>query len=185
MNKPVFFMAIWLLALTALPVHAFAACALNKALYRPMEKSPDNVYYELTHSTQKKLRANQADLVLTINSPNDSKSFKPGVGRSYDYGFAFSNGYRRTHLLYAGESAKSTTYDIDTKTDTSAAGSTILYFDDNLRLVEPLTTREKLAPKYLLMPGLGPALWYANDGDRRFVPPEGLWKLALCANPAR
>lgn len=87
MNKPVFFMAIWLLALTALPVHAFAACALNKALYRPMEKSPDNVYYELTHSTQKKLRANQADLVLTINSPNDSKSFKPGVGRSYDYGF--------------------------------------------------------------------------------------------------
>lgn len=148
------------------------ACPITNAVYRPVEPGAHGTAtgYELVHAV-KSLPANQSDLVVTIRAAG-------GGGVSHDFGFAFSNGYGRTHLVYAGRTAESATFDPGEDRD-GWPGSPILYFDAGLRAVS-VTNRLAAAPEYLIMPEIGLTFWYWANGDRTFVPPGGMWKRVRC-----
>jgi hypothetical protein len=154
-------------------------CPLLRAVYAPIEDEGFGAIqnYEMTHGV-KKIPANQAQVVATIRAPADGP---PAKMRSYDFGFAFTNGYGGTHIVYSGESAKSAHYKPDKGEDyDSGPGSLIIYFDADLKVVEPLTDAKSKAPTYLIMPEIGSTFWYWQKGDRAFVPSGTMWKLKTC-----
>ena len=161
----------------AAPFHA-GECPLPQAIYTPVEDDSFGQYtgYELQHS-RKKLRANQSHMVVTIRAPQQ-KDGKPA--RSYDFGFAFSNGYGRTSLVFAGESAKSATYRPPKNDEDDGPGSHIQYFDAELKEAAPHDGKYESSPAYLIMPEIGLNFWYWQGGDRTFVPSGGMWKRTAC-----
>ncbi|OYU48183.1 MAG: hypothetical protein CFE31_11005 [Rhizobiales bacterium PAR1] len=177
--------AVAVLALTspaALAAPAVApACPLLRAVYTPIEDEGFGKIenYELFHS-EKTLPFNQAKAVITIRAPANGLVEKM---RSYDFGFAFTNGYGGTHLEFSGESAKSARYKLPRgESEDNVPGSLILYFDEDLKTVEPLGEGEQAAPAYLLMPDIGRKFWYWQKSDRTFVPPGTMWKRTSCRN---
>lgn len=149
-----------------------ADCAIERAVYRPAGGfgQTERGVYELVH-TVKKIPANHSNLVVTIRQPASKKA--------HDFGFAFSNGYGRTHLLYSGpdvyEQAEG-----DSKEDAEGPGSTIMYFDAQMRAVEAPMKAGQKGPLFLVMPEIGVKFWYRGKDDRQFVPPDGIWRLASC-----
>ena len=165
----------------AAPAAIAPACPLLQAVYTPVEDEGFGKIenYELFHS-QKTLPFNQAKAVITIRAPANGPVEKM---RSYDFGFAFTNGYGGTHLEFSGESAKSARHKPPRGgNDDNQPSSLIIYFDEELKTVEPLGEGEKVAPAYLLMPDIGRKFWYWQKGDRAFVPPGTMWKRTSCRN---
>lgn len=151
-----------------------AECAVAKAVYRPAGGYSQNeaARYELVHEA-KKIDVNMSDLVVTIRNT--------ATKRAHEFGFAFSNGYGRTHLLYAGpDKYGSEGKDNDASGDDEGPGSTIMYFDAQMKVVEAPTKASARAPQFLLMPEIGVKFWYGGKDDRKFVPPDGMWRLAGC-----
>lgn len=153
-------------------------CPLAQAIYAPIEDDSYGQYtgYELQHS-RKKLWVNQSHMVATIRAPHQ-KDGKPA--RSYDFGFAFSNGYGRTSIVFSGESAKSAAYRPPKNDDDYGPGSHIQYFDAEMKEVAPHDGKYETAPLWLIMPEIGLNFWYWQGGDRTFVPSSGMWKRVAC-----
>lgn len=175
-----FGLALMALASPVAPAMA-VDCPFDRAVYAPIEDEGFGTItdYEMTHSL-KTIQANQSRYVATIRAPANGPAAKM---RSYDFGFAFSNGYGRTSIVFAGESAKSATFKPGKGEDyDSYPSSPILYFDENLVTV-PAAAADKdspTAPAYLLMPDIGSSFWYWQKSDRAFVPPGTMWKFKTC-----
>ncbi len=63
---------------------------------------------------------------------------------------------------------------------TGAPSATLYYFGDDLKRVDPESGPATKAPPLLQLPGLSKAFWDWKRDGRRFVPPDGLWKLSAC-----
>jgi hypothetical protein len=154
-----------------------AACPITRATYVPV--SPDTVgvkaNYEITHRPRKD-ETGQGRNIMTLRDALSQKSF--------DYSYAFTNGYGRTALVFLGETGKPLEEAGKPEGEATDAfdgpGSHILFFDQRLRTVNPEGDETKAAPAYLIAPELGVNFWYWAKGDRKFVPPPGLWRLAKC-----
>ncbi|MFN3892313.1 MAG: hypothetical protein ACK4MV_18120 [Beijerinckiaceae bacterium] len=160
------------LALTPLAASALE-CDLFKGVYTPINPEDDmsaeagkqNRYS--AHHVRKRLRFNQAQFAFRLTEANRKIS--------YDFGFAFANGYGGTSLVFAGRSDRTANH----KMKESDPSSKIMYFDENLRQAQPDWEKGGAAPLYLIMPGIGSSFWYW-DLARKFVPPAGMWKLTSC-----
>jgi len=153
-----------------------AGCTIERAIYKPVGGFGQNETgrYELVHAA-KRIESNQSNLVAIIRHS--------GLKRAHEFGFAFSNGYGRSHLLYSGPD-KYGKGEADTASDDDASGpgSPIMYFDARMKVVEAPVKAGAPAPQFLIMPEIGLKFWYDGKGDRKFVPPDGLWKLSACRN---
>ena len=63
---------------------------------------------------------------------------------------------------------------------TDAPSAALYYFADDLKRLDPAAEGDPKAPPYLQLPGLSGAFWRGKRDGRRFVPPDGIWKLAAC-----
>ena len=116
----------------------------------------------------KRLRFNHAKFAFRMTEANQKIS--------YDFGFAFANGYGGTSIVFAGPSDKSANH----RTREEDPISSIMYFDAGLKVSPPDWEKGGPAPQYLIMPGIGSSFWYWFPGERKFVPPAGMWKLTSC-----
>lgn len=162
MPHPALAAGLILLALT--PAQA-AECPLLKAVYAPIDAEAGKAY-SLQHVVRD-VGANQAAYVLRIREARQAIA--------YDFSFAYANGYGGASLIFAGEPRKPRP-----KLRDGDPGSPILYFDAGLSLAPTYADPGKPAPAYVLMPDLGRAFWYWEKGDRKFVPPAGMWKQTTC-----
>jgi hypothetical protein len=175
LSARILFFASTLLGFAAAASPAFAAgCKIERAIYKPVGGYAQNEIgrYQLVHAA-KRIEVNQSNLVAIISHS--------GLKRAHEFGFAFSNGYGRTHLLYSGpDKYDKGEADGASDDDASRPGSPIMYFDARMRVVEAPVKAGAVAPEYLIMPEIGLKFWYGGKDDRKFVPPDGLWKLAAC-----
>ena len=149
-------------------------CDLLKGVYTPLDPEDDmsadagkQNRYSARH-VQKRLRFNQAQIVFRMNEANQNIT--------YDFGYAFANGYGGTSIVFAGPSARSANHRMSEDDPISA----IMYFDAGMKVATPDWEKGGKAPQYLIMPGIGSAFWYWAPGERKFVPPAGMWKLTAC-----
>lgn len=164
------------LAATFVVGAAFAAspslaldCAIGRAVYSPVGNvnEPADTAYELVHSDREALRR-QSNLSVTIRHGE--------IGQSHDFTYAFANGYGGTSLIYAGPTGARLPY----RPTSQSPGSAILFFDAAMRVTPPVYELGAPAPAFLIMPEMGGRFWYGGDGARKFIPPDGLWKLTAC-----
>jgi hypothetical protein len=148
-------------------------CDLFKATYTPVDPEDDmsaeagkQNRYSVQH-IKKRLRFNQAQFAFRLTEENQKIS--------YDFGFAFANGYGGASLVFAGRSDRTGAH----KMHEHDPSSQIMYFDANLKQARPDWEHGGPAPQYFIMPGLGSSFWYW-DVARKFVPPAGMWKLTSC-----
>ena len=148
-------------------------CDLFTAIYTPLDPEDDMSVeagkqnrYSVQH-IKKRLRFNQAQFAFRLSEANQKVS--------YDFGFAFANGYGGTSIVFAGRSDRTGAH----KMDEHDPSSQIIYFDAQLKQAPPDWERGGRAPQYLIMPGLGSSFWYWGP-SRDFVPPAGMWKLTSC-----
>ncbi len=150
-----------------------AACVIERAVYKPLggygQMQPNQ--YELLH-TVKKIEVNQSGLVLIIRN-NALKA-------AHEFGFAFSNGYGRNHLIYSGPDKYKEDKEGDASDDAYGPGSPILYFNTQLKSAEAPIKPGEAAPEYLIMPEIGVKFWYMGKDGRKFIPSDGMWKLSAC-----
>lgn len=149
-------------------------CDLLKAVYAPLDPQDDmsaeagkQNRYSARH-VAKRLRFNQASFAFRLNEANQKIS--------YDFGFAFANGYGGTSLVFAGASGLSSHRQFQEDDPSSA----IMYFDAKLKQAQPDWETGGKAPQYLIMPGIGSSFWRYADLERKFVPPAGMWTLSSC-----
>ena len=166
------------LALCALPLLAAAPakaldCTLLKSTYTPLDADDDfsadsgkQNDYSLTFAP-KRGEVNLESYLLRITEAKQKIA--------YDFAFAYPNGYGGTALVFAG--APGGKKFKDARDD---PGSKVLYFGEDLKRVLPEGDDGGKAPAFLIMPGLGQSFWYWSKGERKFVPPDGLWKLTGC-----
>lgn len=159
----------------ALPARALD-CDLLKGVYTPLDPEDDmsaeagkQNRYSARH-VQKRLRSNQAKIVFQMSEANQNIS--------YDFGYAFANGYGGTSIVFAGPSARSANHRIREDDPISS----IMYFDASMKIATPNWETGGKAPEYLIMPGIGSSFWYWMPGQRKFVPPAGMWKLTACSD---
>lgn len=169
---------IWIafaVALTGYASEGLAAdCPLLKAVYAPLDPE-DDMSADAGKQNQYRARhiatngaQNQAQYMLRIVEEKQNIS--------YDFSYAYPNGYGGTALVFMGDSKHSSNH----KMKSSDPGSSIFYFNDQLHAATPEQENPGSAPKYLMMPGLGGAFWYWEKGMRKFVPPAGLWAQISC-----
>lgn len=149
-------------------------CDLLKGVYTPLDPDDDmsadagkQKQYSARHFV-KRLRFNQAKFAFQIAEANQKLS--------YDFGFAFANGYGGTSIVFAGPSAQSANHRMREEDPISS----IMYFGADMKVATPDWEAGGKAPQYLIMPGIGSAFWYWAPGHRNFVPPAGMWKLTGC-----
>ncbi len=151
-----------------------AECPLLKAVYAPLDPEDDmsadagkQNQYRARHIANNGAQ-NQAGFMLRITEENQKIS--------YDFSYAFANGYGRTSLVFMGDSKHSA----EPKMKATDPGSSIFYFNEQLHIATPEQEFPGPAPKYLIMPALGGSFWYWEKGQRKFVPPQGMWAMISC-----
>lgn len=96
--------------------------------------------------------------------------------KSYDFAIARPPGFGGTHLvMVAGAEASR-----KKRGTADEPRSRLLWFGDDMRRLDPTADPAAKAPTWLQMPEISPAFWAWKRDDRRFVPPDGLWKLTAC-----
>lgn len=148
-------------------------CDLFKATYQPLDPEDDmsaeagkQNRYSAKHVI-KQMPFNQAKFAFRLSEANQKIS--------YDFSFAFANGYGGASLVFGGPSDRTAGHKMNDRDPSSA----IMYFDEKLKQALPDWAKGGAAPQYLVMPGLGSSFWYWGL-DRKFVPPAGMWKLTSC-----
>lgn len=149
-----------------------APCHTEKATYKPVKD--DNG--ARLHFTAAKTPDAWSNLNLVLTSKR--------TGKVYRFRFTASNGYSSNYLIpVLDEAAKPT--DDKTAADDNAAllDMTAFFFAANMKSLA-IPRAGTTAPKYILLPRLGAALWYGsmNDKDipnREFIPNE-MWVRDTC-----
>lgn len=163
-----------LLVLAAAAPAAALECALDKAVYTPLDadddwSAPEGVAnaWEITHPLKSDASADRS-WVLRLAETRQ--------GLAAEFGIADPPGFSATHVFMQvppGGKAKGL--------DAGKAPSSLLYyFGDDLKRVDPRGETPPKAPPLVQLPGLSKAFWAWKRDGRRFVPPDGLWKLTAC-----
>ncbi|MFK8252775.1 hypothetical protein [Ancylobacter terrae] len=162
------------LILAALAPAAFA-CPLEKAVYTPLDADDDwgaeagvaNAW-EITHVHPAPADADRPWIIrLAENRQKLAADFAvadpPGFSAVHVYMLVPPGGARKGF-----DAAK-------------APSASLYYFGDNLKRVDPRPDDgAPAAPPLMQLPGLSKAFWDWKRDGRRFVPPDGLWKVTAC-----
>lgn len=149
-----------------------APCHTEKATYKPV--ADDNG--ARLHFTA----AKQPDAWSNLNLVLTSKR----TGKTYRFRFTASNGYSSNYLIPVPDEAAKPTDDKRAADDDAALlDMTAFFFAANMKSLA-IPSASTTAPKYILLPRLGAALWYGsmNDKDipnREFIPNE-MWVRETC-----
>jgi hypothetical protein len=156
-----------------------ADCSFEKAVYSPIENDSYSVIenYEMTH-THKKGRNAKGKLVATIQGIAGASSVK---NKAYEFAYVFQQGYARTRLVLAVQKSMNASSDPANDDQTGVRpGSSITFFDHELKEVDPFSGDIHPSPAFLIMPDIAIRFWYWGGGDRQFVPSGGIWKRVRC-----
>ncbi len=155
------------------PVTAFAACPLVAAVYTPLDADDDmsadvgvTNAYEITHVAS---RSEETDRPWLVRITEGRQKI------AYDFAVAHPPGFGGAHLVMMprpGPKPK--------RAEAPTPTSRLLYFGEDLRRVDPDAETAGEAPLYVQLPEISPAFWNWKRDGRRFVPPDGLWKLTAC-----
>lgn len=147
-------------------------CPLTRAVYTALDADDDMSAdagvansYEITHLR----RPNDGDRPWVIHVAEIRQKL------AYDFAVAHPPGFGGTHVFMVplGKAAAK-------RIAATAPSSRLYYFGDDLRRIDPDAEPEPQAPPFLQLPGLSPAFWDWKRDGRRFVPPDGMWKLTAC-----
>ncbi|MER2604348.1 MAG: hypothetical protein ABTQ29_00795 [Siculibacillus sp.] len=163
-----------LACLSATPAAAASiVCPLTRAVYTALDADDDmsaeegkTNAYEITHVAD---RSDASDRPWLLRISEGRRR------QAYDFAVVHPPGFGGAHLVMMPRSAgsrKAGEGEIPT--------SRLLYFGDDLRRADPAADPEPLAPPWLQLPGISPAFWAWKRDGRRFVPPDGMWRLTAC-----
>jgi len=181
--------AIVLVLAATLPAAALD-CPLDKAVYTPLDadddwSAPDGVAnaWEITHPLRPEASADRPWVLRLAENRQ---------GLAAEFGIADPPGFSATHVYMLVPPDSPAKGDGKDKQKDKGKGSgfdaakapsaLIYYFGDDLKRVEPRGEAPPKAPPLLQLPGLSKAFWAWQRDGRRFVPPDGLWKLTGCRN---
>lgn len=159
----------------AVPASAAApSCPLVRAVYTPLDADDDmsaedgvTNAYEITHVAGPSGESDRPWL-LRISETRQKLS--------YDFAVVHpSAGFGGAHVLLV-RPAKATA---GRKGDPTPS-SRLFYFGEDLRRLDPEADVAAEAPLYVQLPEISPGFWNWKHDGRRFVPPDGIWKLAAC-----
>lgn len=164
------------LACALAPLAATAAptvCPLTGAVYTPLDADDDmsaeegvTNAYEITHVPSRSDRSDRPWL-LRISEGRQKLA--------YDFAVAHPPGFGGAHLVMMPQPKG-----FQKRSGTERPSSRLLYFGEDLRRVDPEADPNVVAPPYLQLPEISPAFWRWQQDGRRFVPPDGIWKLTAC-----
>lgn len=153
-----------------------ADCPLDRAVYTPLDADDDwgaeegktNVW-EIVH-------------VRRTGGPSDRPwVLRLSEGRqklAAEFAVSHPPGFGQAHVFMTRPPGGAE----GTRFEAKGAPSAILYyFGEDLRRLDPDAESAAKAPPYVQLPGLSKAFWDWKRDGRRFVPPDGMWKLARCA----
>ena len=165
--------AVAALALAPVPARALE-CPLIGAVYTALDADDDMSAdvgvpnsWEITHVATKE---GPSDRPWLIRLSENRQSLHA------DFAVAHPPGFGGSHVFMVRPPRPPAS-----RFDPTGAPSAILYyFGDDLKRVDPDGEGEAKAPPLLQLPGLSKAFWDWKRDGRRFVPPDGLWKLTAC-----
>ncbi len=148
-------------------------CPLTRAVYTPVDADDDmsaeagvTNAYEITHVAT---TSDQSDRPWLLRISEGRQKI------AYDFAVAHPPGFGGTHLVMMPDTrGKKRTLGPD------APSSRLFYFGDDLRRIDPDAEPEPKAPTWVQLPEISPAFWNWKHDGRRFVPPDGMWKLTAC-----
>jgi hypothetical protein len=148
-------------------------CPLTRGVYTPIDADDDmsaddgvTNAYEITHVATRSDRSDRPWL-LRIHEGRQK------IG--YEFAVAHPPGFGGAHLVMMPKTGGARK---DPGAD--APSSRLFYFAEDLRRVDPDGEGDPKAPAYVQLPEISPAFWNWKHDGRRFVPPDGLWKLTAC-----
>ena len=170
--------AVLLLAAIVLPATVRPAAALDcplvRGVYTPLDADDDwsaedgvtNVW-EITHLARPD---GPGDRPWLVRLSEGRQKLAAEFGVSHPPGFGVA-------LIFMVTPPKPTGKRFD---GIGAPSSLLYYFGDDLKRIDPEGEGEPKAPPLVQVPGLSKAFWDWKRDGRRFVPPDGLWKLTAC-----
>ncbi|NLH80017.1 MAG: hypothetical protein GX458_04115 [Phyllobacteriaceae bacterium] len=149
-------------------------CSLAKAVYTPLDADDDwsaedgvaNAW-EITHPRR---AGTDSDRPWVIRLAETRQKLAAEFGVAHPPGFGMAHVFM---LTPPGEKGKH--FDAG-----KAPSAPLYYFGDDLKRVDPEGEDDPKAPPLVQLPGLSKAFWDWKRDGRRFVPPDGLWKLTAC-----
>ena len=171
--RAVFFVTL-AVALATGPAGARAAtpdCPLVRAVYTPLDADDDwSAEDGVTNDWQ-----------VTHVARTDTPSDRPWVIRlaenrqrlSAEFAVAHPPGFGGAHVFMVKPPTGK-------RVPADAPSAALYYFADDLKRLDPEAEGDTKAPPYLQLPGLSEAFWRGKRDGRRFVPPDGIWKLTAC-----
>lgn len=162
------------LLLSAVLPAAALDCPLDRAVYTPLDadddwSAPDGVTnsWEIIHQLKAGTSSDRAWVIRLVENRQKLAA---------EFGVADPPGFSATHVfMLVPPGGKSKRFDA-----TKAPSSLLYYFGDDLKRVDPSGDGPPKAPPLIQLPGLSKAFWAWKRDGRRFVPPDGLWKLTAC-----
>lgn len=149
-------------------------CPISRAVYTAIDFDDDMSADAGTHNEyeitlpRRPLPSGADERVVRIAEKKQSLS--------YDFGIARPMGFGGTTTWFLGaSSAKKPPKETDDQ-----PRSRLIFFAADLRRIDLDDDGDPAAPAFLQLPEISPAFWGWKAGARRFVPPDGLWKLAAC-----
>ena len=173
-SRPVASALLACLALAATAPSRAEDCPASRAVYTALDFDDDmsadagsHNDYEITLPRRRLPSGEEARIVRLAEKKQ---------ALSYDFEIARPMGFGGTVVTFLGAS----TAKKPPKQTEDQPRSRLLFFGADLRRVDLPDEGDPAAPLYLQLPGISPAFWSWTAGARRFVPPDGLWKLAAC-----
>lgn len=166
--------AVAVFVLASSPSARALDCPLSKGVYTPIDadddwSAEDGVVnaWEITHPGR---AVGDSDRPWVVRLAERRR------GLAAEFGVAHPPGFGQAHVFMIAPPAG-----VEKRFDaTRAPSSPLYYFAEDLKRVDPDGEGEAKAPPYVQLPGLSKAFWVWKRDGRRFVPPDGLWKLTDC-----
>jgi hypothetical protein len=148
-------------------------CALTRAVYTPLDADDDmsadegvTNAYEITHAPT---ASDHSDRPWLVRISERRQKL------AYDFAVSHPPGFGGAHLVMMPEPKG-----LQKRSGTERPSSRLFYFGEDLRRVDPEADPAARAPAYVQLPEISPAFWAWKRDGRRFVPPDGIWKLTAC-----
>lgn len=162
-----------LVAGAALPAQALD-CPASRAVYTALDFDDDMSADAGTHNDyeitlpRRALSGGAQERVVRIVEKKQTLS--------YDFATARPMGFGGVTVHFLGASSAKT----PPKETGDQPRSRLIFYGADLRRIDLDDDGDPAAPAFLQLPEISPAFWSWTAGHRRFVPPDGLWKLAAC-----
>ena len=149
-------------------------CPLIRGVYTPLDADDDwsaedgvSNSWEITHEARS---GSESDRPWVIRVAENRQKLSAEFAVAHPPGFGSSHVFMVKPPKPTGKRFEAT----------GAPSAILYYFGDDLKRLDPAADGEPKAPPLVQVPGLSKAFWDWKRDGRRFVPPDGLWKLTAC-----